>query len=291
MAREYKTDDEVRDEDVKNHDEGRGHSVAGAIGAALGAGAGAAAIGATQGAAIGTTIGPVGTVAGAVVGGVAGALAGKAVADHVDPEAEDAYWSDEYKNRPYVDKKLAYKDYAPAYRYGMEAEGKYEGAPYSDVENNLERDWNNYSTEQSSGLGWNKAKDAVRDAYDRTIQLREERLRADKERVQAGEVRLRKEIVTETKSIDVPVEKEELVIERRPASGKSTSQAGKLSTDELRIPLSEERVNVSKEKGVREEVSLRREKVRDTERVSDTLQHEELKVEKTGNARVKENKA
>lgn len=52
----------------------------------------------------------------------------------------------------------------------------------------------------------------------RTMQLREEELRARKHEVETGEVRARKEIVTETKTLEVPVQREAVVIERRPAS-------------------------------------------------------------------------
>ncbi len=46
-----------------------------------------------------------------------------------------------------------------------------------------------------------------------TIQLKEERLRAEKQPVETGEVRVRKEVRTETQHIDVPVQREEVVIE------------------------------------------------------------------------------
>src|SRR5687768_10411843 len=83
----------------------------------IGVGVGAAGAG-TAGALIGSVAGPVGTAVGAVVGAVAGGLAGKGVAEAVNPTAEDAYWRDEYRNRPYYDAGTTYDEYAPAYRYG-----------------------------------------------------------------------------------------------------------------------------------------------------------------------------
>src|SRR5687768_3673012 len=83
----------------------------------VGVGVGAAGAGAA-GALIGSVAGPVGSAVGAVVGAVAGGLAGKGVAEAVNPTAEDAYWRDEYRNRPYYDAGTTYDEYAPAYRYG-----------------------------------------------------------------------------------------------------------------------------------------------------------------------------
>src|SRR3954451_20602456 len=96
--------------------------ISGAPGAhPVGVGVGTAAGGAAAGMAAGVAAGPVGAVVGAVVGGVAGGLAGKAVAEKIDPTAENAYWSENYRSRPYADKGRSYSDYQPAYRYGWES--------------------------------------------------------------------------------------------------------------------------------------------------------------------------
>jgi uncharacterized protein (TIGR02271 family) len=114
---------------------------------------------------------------------------------------------------------------------------------------------------------------------DRELQLRAERLVANKERVSHGEARVRKEVVTETQSIDVPVSREELVIERRPASGTERADGGPLGDETIRVPLSEERVNVSKDTVVREQVEVGKRRVESTEHVTDTVRHEELRVD------------
>lgn len=116
---------------------------------------------------------------------------------------------------------------------------------------------------------------------ERRIQLRGEILRTYKERVQRGEVRLRKDVITENQSVQVPVTREELVVERVPASG--ATPAGDLGTDdEVRIPLSEERVRTEKQPVVAEEVRVGKRAVQNTENVSDSVRHEELRVEKNG---------
>jgi stress response protein YsnF len=58
-----------------------------------------------------------------------------------------------------------------------------------------------------------------------TIEVKEERLHAEKHPVEVGEVRVHKEVHTENKSIDVPVEREEIVIERKPAHGKAATSS------------------------------------------------------------------
>src|SRR3954454_4908195 len=96
----------------------------------VGTGIGAALGGAAAGAATGTVAGPVGTVVGAAVGAVLGGLAGKGVAETIDPTAEDAFWRDNYKTRPYVDASYGYDDYGPAYAYGVNAYTQYPGRSF-----------------------------------------------------------------------------------------------------------------------------------------------------------------
>jgi uncharacterized protein (TIGR02271 family) len=118
------------------------------------------------------------------------------------------------------------------------------------------------------------------------LQLREEQLEVEKEPVQAGEVRLRKEVVTEQRNIEVPVTREEVVIERHPATGRERAEGAIGEGEEVRIPLMEEEVRVEKAPVVREEVSVHKRQVQDTEQVSETVRREEARIESQGNARV-----
>lgn len=129
---------------------------------------------------------------------------------------------------------------------------------------------------------------ASRDAGD-TIEVKEERLHAEKRPVETGEVRVRKEVHTETKTIDVPVEREEIVIERTPVRGRAAkgTVAGDLREgEELRIPVREEQVSVTKEAVVIEEVKVGKRTVQDTERVSGQVRKEEVKIEREGDVKV-----
>ena len=134
-----------------------------AVGTTVGAMAGVAGAMAA-GAALGSAVGPAGTVAGAVIGGVVGGLAGKEAAEDVNPTIEEAYWNENYKTRPYINKTESYDYYRPAYRHGIDAYSKYNGKKFDEIEPNLSSEWE--QTNKSS-LSWDKAKPASRDAYDR----------------------------------------------------------------------------------------------------------------------------
>jgi uncharacterized protein (TIGR02271 family) len=251
------------------------HPIETGIGALIG--------GAASGAAAGAVGGPIGAVVGAIVGGgLAGGLAGKGVGELIDPTTEDN-WLREYSSKS-ADK--ANPDaYRPAYRYGIESGSKYTGRRFEEVETDLRSGWE--SSHAKSGVAWDQARPAVRDAFDRTIKLHEERLNVTKESVKTGEVGVRKEVITEHKQITVPVEREEVVIERRPATGTST---GAIRAEEIRIPVKEEQVHVTKETVLKEEVTVGKRKVQDTKTVEGDVRREEVKVETEGKTNVRSDK-
>lgn len=132
----------------------------------VGTGIGAATAGAI-GTMIGAAGGPAGAAIGAVVGSVVGGLIGKNTAEAFDPTVEDAYWRENYSSRPYAKRDFTYEDYQPAYRTGYEGYNRYRdaGRSYHEVEPELRR---SYETEHSSArVGWEDAKHAVQDAFDR----------------------------------------------------------------------------------------------------------------------------
>jgi len=131
----------------------------------VGTGVGAALGGVAAGAATGTVAGPVGTVIGAAIGAIAGGLAGKGVAESIDPTREDAFWRDNYSDRPYVNAGSSYDDYGPAYRYGVNAYSRDPGRSFDDAEADLSSGWKN--ARGQSSLAWMRAKDATRDAWNR----------------------------------------------------------------------------------------------------------------------------
>ena len=124
-----------------------------------------------------------------------------------------------------------------------------------------------------------------------TIEVKEERLLAEKRPVETGEVTVRKEVRTETKTLEVPVKREEVVIERTAVHGRAATDGiapGDLAEGEvIRIPVTEERVHLSKEAVVVEEVKVGKKVVQDTETVSGQVRKEEVKVEQAGDVDVR----
>jgi len=121
----------------------------------------------------------------------------------------------------------------------------------------------------------------------RSLKLREEQLSADKERVQTGEVQLHKDVVTEQKTINVPVTHEEVVIERHAVTGDQVDDATPIGEGEtLRVPVSEEQVNVTKTPVVTGEVRVGKRAVQENQQVSDTVQREEVRLDRSGDVPV-----
>ena len=125
--------------------------------------AGAAAVGA----ALGAPFGPIGMLVGGAIGAVAGGAAGHAVGERIDPTGEVEYWKSAHTSRPYYDKTHTFDDYEPAYRYGWESRSQHRDRQWDDkLENDLARGWE--TAKGKSRMTWERAKDAVRDSWDRT---------------------------------------------------------------------------------------------------------------------------
>ena len=137
------------------------------VGTGIGA-AGGGAAGAAIGAAISGPAAPIGAVVGAVVGAVAGGLAGKGAAEAVNPTDEDAYWRDNYAQRPYIESGRTYDDYRPAYEYGWTtaSQSHHKGKNFDDIEAELGQDWERFHGGKSN-LQWDDARHATRDAWHR----------------------------------------------------------------------------------------------------------------------------
>jgi uncharacterized protein (TIGR02271 family) len=129
-----------------------------------------------------------------------------------------------------------------------------------------------------------------------TIHLRAEELQAHKEPVEVGEVLIRKVVVTEEKTITVPIKREEIVIERRsvPASPDDGTahlpeqpREGRVievaENETIRIPLYTEQVSVEKHPVMAEEVLVSKRGIQETRRFTDTVQREEVRMERQGN--------
>lgn len=156
----------AKPEDV-NEDPLTGAAGAHPVGVALGATGGAAA-----GAAVGAVGGPVGVAVGAAVGGLAGGLAGKGAAEAVNPTLEDAYWRENYRERPYVQEGHGYAYYQPAYRFGWESYSQYSARSFDELDDSLAHEWD--QRRGDSLQTWREARAAARDAWNRVSQPRED---------------------------------------------------------------------------------------------------------------------
>jgi len=88
-----------------------------------------------------------------------------------NPSVHDIYWRDAFRREPYYASDYTYDDYAPAYRTGYEAAGRYHGQNrrFDDLEPELQADYER--AKGKSRLTWEKAKDAVRAAWHRVERL------------------------------------------------------------------------------------------------------------------------
>jgi hypothetical protein len=98
----------------------------------------------------------------------------------IDPTAEEAYWRENYSSRPYVNRGAPFDEYGPAYRYGVDTYGRHEGRSFEDAEPELRRDWD--GARGTSGLTWENAKHATRDAWQRLSDFVERATPGDSDR-------------------------------------------------------------------------------------------------------------
>ncbi len=132
-------------------------------------------VGAATGLVAGAVAGPVAAAVGAAAGAVAGGFAGKGVGEMIDPTTEDNWLRDHFASRPYVEDGDEFEDFYPAFRYGAQAESRHGDAGIDLMDSQLQSDW---EASKESEMPWTKAKGAVQDAYDRSVQIRRERANA-----------------------------------------------------------------------------------------------------------------
>ncbi len=86
----------------------------------------------------------------------------------IDPTIEEAYWRAHFRNRPYVAADEPFDSYLPAYRLGWQSRADSQSDPslsFADVDERLARAWD--ALRERGTLTWERAKHAVRDAWDR----------------------------------------------------------------------------------------------------------------------------
>ena len=118
------------------------------------------------------------------------------------------------------------------------------------------------------------------------VPIVEEQLKAGVRETEAGRARVVKDVREEQQSIDVPVEHEEAYVTERAVNRPATEADLNMRDRDIEIPLKEQEVVTQKQAMVTGEVDVRKEMKRDTERVTDTVRRENVRVEDPNNPRV-----
>jgi hypothetical protein len=87
------------------------------------------------------------------------------VADELAWEAEERWWRENYRTRPYVRADREFDWYSPAYRYGFESAVQHHGRSWDDAEPKLRVDWDSWP-HRPPEADWNDVREPVRDAWD-----------------------------------------------------------------------------------------------------------------------------
>ena len=126
-------------------------------------------------------------------------------------------------------------------------------------------------------------RDGVRD--EESMVVRDEQLNVGTERRASGRVRLRKQSYTTTEQVEVPVQREEVVVERESVDPNSAEARTAGRGDDAVEVTTYEDVPVAEKTVDAEKVSLGKRTHKDTETVSEELQHEDVEVDRDGGVR------
>ncbi len=138
-----------------------------------------------------------------------------------------------------------------------------------------------YGTDREIGRTAN-----YREGENVSVPIVEEQLKAGVRETEAGRARIVKDVREEQQTIDVPVQREEVYVTERAVNRPATEADLSMREREIDIPLREQEVVTQKQAVVTGEVNVRKETVTDTERVSDTVRREDVRVEDAGSDRV-----
>nr|MBA2276241.1 YsnF/AvaK domain-containing protein [Chloroflexia bacterium] len=111
------------------------------------------------------------------------------------------------------------------------------------------------------------------------VPVHEEELTATRREVERGSVRVEKDVVEEEQTLDVPVTEERVTVQRRTVDRDATADDTAFEGGSIDVPVRGEEVDVQKRARVTEEVEIGKEAVERTERVSDTVRREEVRVD------------
>jgi uncharacterized protein (TIGR02271 family) len=110
----------------------------------------------------------------------------------------------------------------------------------------------------------------------------EEELQAQKVERQAGEVRVNKDVIEEEQTLEVPVTREQVQVRSVTPTEDVVDTSEAFQEGSISVPVREEDVELSKQTRVAEELEIQKQRVTETERVSDTVRKEVVDVEPGG---------
>ena len=84
-------------------------------------------------------------------------------------EAQNRYWREHFQDEPYYAQGKDFDAYEPAYRLGIEARNEYPNKQFGEVEDKLRMQYEANQQDQRR-LDWAQAKQAVRAAWERSVQ-------------------------------------------------------------------------------------------------------------------------
>lgn len=199
---------------------------------------------------------------------------------------KDAFSTDTYEDDSSSNEEADHANNDPLYQYRDDISA---GKIIITVNN-----YKNDPTQATENVTGRHASDAARatdlDADTDSIQLKGEQLDINKHDVTTGKVDIHKKVVNDKKTVEVPVKREEVMIERKPVDGAAatTNVNDTQEDDTITIPIKEEQIDVKKRPVVLEKVDIRKQKHEDTKQVSENVSHEELDVDTSGDAHVKD---
>lgn len=103
--------------------------------------------------------GPPGLVVGVVIGTAAGALLGRRYAESTDPRDSVGHFEEIYSSMSYYEDGMAWRDYEPAYRFGLETYSTRGGQDFRQAEPALGARW--LKVRGDSRLTWAQARGPV----------------------------------------------------------------------------------------------------------------------------------
>jgi hypothetical protein len=81
----------------------------------------------------------------------------------LDPSDYNRHFQDNFRSSGFFRSGSEWQDYEPAYQYGYDSFDRHRGRRFDEVEAELAQAWN--TTRRGSKLGWEEAREAVREGW------------------------------------------------------------------------------------------------------------------------------